>query len=128
MGHHSRTLIAVPVPVSHDAAGLTARAEWVTLVSAAAAGIAWQELAARALEPNVFYEPAFALPAAGPFGRDAGAVLVWSARQPGRLVGVFPARIERRRYLLGPAVLTGWTHPYAPFGVPLVDREEAPAA
>ena len=24
--------------------------------------------------------------------------------------------------------LTGWTHPYAPFGVPLVDRDEAEAA
>ena len=26
------------------------------------------------------------------------------------------------------ATLTGWTHPYAPFGVPLVDRDETEAA
>ena len=26
------------------------------------------------------------------------------------------------------ATLTGWTHPYAPFGAPLVDRDEAEAA
>ena len=25
-------------------------------------------------------------------------------------------------------MLTGWTHPYAPLGVPLVDRDEADAA
>src|SRR5262249_56790608 len=45
-----------------------------------------------------------------------------------RLIGLFPARIERRRYGLGPAVLVGWTHPYAPLGVPLVCRDETAAA
>jgi hypothetical protein len=39
---------------------------------------------------------------------------------------LFPARVERRYGVL--ATLTGWTHPYAPFGAPLVDREEAEAA
>ena len=38
----------------------------------------WRDLARRALEPNVFYDPAFALAAAPVFGADAGAVLVWS--------------------------------------------------
>ena len=50
--------------------------------------------------------------------------LVWS--KSGRLIGLFPARIERRYGVMG--TLTGWTHPYAPFGVPLVDREEADGA
>jgi CelD/BcsL family acetyltransferase involved in cellulose biosynthesis len=59
------------------------------------------------------------------FGADAGAVLVWSKTAP-RLIGLFPARIERRYGVL--ATLTGWTHPYAPFGVPLVDRDEGEAA
>ena len=85
----------------------------------------WRELAERALEPNVFYEPAFALPAARVFGRDAGAVLVWSQTQPRRLLGFFPARIERRRYGLHLPVLVGLTHPYGPLGVPLVEREAA---
>ena len=56
---------------------------------------------------------------------DPGAVLVWSKIRP-RLIGLFPARIERRYGVM--ATLTGWTHPYAPFGVPLVDRDEADAA
>ncbi len=85
----------------------------------------WRELAERALEPNVFYEPAFALPAARVFGRDAGAVLVWSQTQPRRLLGFFPARIERRRYGLHLPVLVGLTHPYGPLGVPLVERAAA---
>ncbi len=54
--------------------------EWRKLSELEAITAAWRDLAARALEPNVFYEPAFALAAAPVFGRDAGAVLVWSGR------------------------------------------------
>jgi CelD/BcsL family acetyltransferase involved in cellulose biosynthesis len=85
----------------------------------------WRELAARALEPNIFYEPAFALPAAKIFGRDSGALLVWSGTSPRKLLGFFPGRIEPRRYGLKLPVLVGWTHPYAPLGTPLVEREAA---
>jgi CelD/BcsL family acetyltransferase involved in cellulose biosynthesis len=85
----------------------------------------WRELAARALEHNIFYEPAFALPAVKIFGRDAGALLVWSGTSPRKLLGFFPGRIEPRRYGLKLPVLVGWTHPYAPLGTPLVEREAA---
>jgi CelD/BcsL family acetyltransferase involved in cellulose biosynthesis len=85
----------------------------------------WRELAERALEPNVFYDPAFALAAAPVFGRDAGALLVWSGTSPRRLLGFFPARVERRRYGFGLPILVGWTHPFAPLGVPLIEREAA---
>ena len=103
-------------------------AEWVELSKLAPIAAQWRELAGRALEPNVFYEPAFALEAAGVFGRnDAGAVLVWSGTQPRTLLGFFPARIEARRYGLKLPVLVGWTHPYAPLGTPLVERETAEA-
>jgi hypothetical protein len=53
----------------------------------------WQRLAARAAEPNVFYEPGFALAAAPALGRDVEAILVWSADLPRRLVGLFPFRV-----------------------------------
>ena len=101
------------------------RAEWRPLAALAEIRGEWRELAARALEPNVFYDPAFALPAARAFGAGAGAVLVWSKSAP-RLIGLFPARIERRYGVM--TTLTGWTHPYAPLGVPLVDRDEAETA
>jgi CelD/BcsL family acetyltransferase involved in cellulose biosynthesis len=111
----------------HGTITSTFRVEWRPLADLAEVAAEWRALAARALEPNVFYEPAFALAAAPAFGRDAGAGLVWSADAPRRLVGIFPARIERRRYGIALPVLVGWTHPYAPLGTPLVDRE-APAA
>jgi CelD/BcsL family acetyltransferase involved in cellulose biosynthesis len=85
----------------------------------------WRDLAARALEPNVFYEPAFALAAAPVFGNDVGAVLVWSGTRPRKLLGFFPARVTERRYGFRLPVLAGWTHPYAPLGTPLVERDAA---
>ena len=99
--------------------------EWRELVQLEAIADEWRELAARALAPNVFYEPAFALAATPVFGRGAGAVLVWSGASPRKLLGFFPARIETRRYGLKLPVLVGWTHPYAPLGTPLVEREAA---
>src|SRR5205085_2668346 len=100
-------------------------AEWRPLSALGEIRGEWRELVSRALEPNVFYDPAFALAAGPVFGAGVGAVLVWS-REPQRLIGLFPLRVERRYGVI--ATLTGWTHPYAPFGVPLVDREEPDAA
>ena len=85
----------------------------------------WRRLAAHAAEPNVFYEPGFALAAASSLGRDVEAILVWSADLPRRLVGRFPFRVAARRYGIKLPVLTGWTHPFAPLGTPLIDRDSA---
>jgi CelD/BcsL family acetyltransferase involved in cellulose biosynthesis len=120
-----------PVANAAARAGATGRAiaaaryacEWRSLGALGAVAASWQELAARAIEPNVFYEPAFASAAAAVFGRTAGAVLVWS--QDRRLVGLFPGRIEKRRYGVRLPVLVGWSHPYAPLGTPLIDRDAA---
>jgi CelD/BcsL family acetyltransferase involved in cellulose biosynthesis len=101
------------------------KVEWRTLTRLETIASAWRELAARALEPNVFYEPAFLLAAAPVFGRGAGVALVWSTEEPCRLLGFFPARIERRRYGASLPILVGFTHPFGPLGVPLVDREAA---
>jgi CelD/BcsL family acetyltransferase involved in cellulose biosynthesis len=102
--------------------------EWRALSELEPIADAWRELAARALEPNIFYEPAFALEAAKVFGRDAGALLVWSGTSPRKLLGFFPAHIEPRRYGLKLPVWVGWTHAYAPLGTPLVEREAAEPA
>jgi CelD/BcsL family acetyltransferase involved in cellulose biosynthesis len=99
--------------------------EWRWLADLVPLTNAWRDLAARALEPNVFYEPAFALAAGLVFGQDIGAALVWSDEEPRKLVGFFPARVVRRRYGLALPVLEAWTHPYAPLGTPLVEREAA---
>ena len=85
----------------------------------------WRELAARSLEPNIFYDPDFAFAAATVFGNDLGAVLVWSGTAPRKLLGFFPARAVERRYGLRLPVLVGWTHAYGPLGTPLVERDAA---
>jgi CelD/BcsL family acetyltransferase involved in cellulose biosynthesis len=99
--------------------------EWCDLAELQSIAGEWGELAARALEPNVFYEPAFLLSAAPVFARDAGAMLVWSGSMPRRLLGFFPARVQRRRYGIDLPILLGLIHPYGPLGVPLVEREAA---
>jgi hypothetical protein len=104
------------------------RVEWRPLSGLADIAPEWQSLVARALEPNVFLEPAFALAAAPVFGHDVGAGLVWSHASPARLMGLFPAKVERRRYGFPLPVLVGWTHPFAPLGTPLIDRDAGTAA
>jgi CelD/BcsL family acetyltransferase involved in cellulose biosynthesis len=96
----------------------TFQVEWRALSELAPIANEWRELAARATEPNVFYEPAFALAAGPVFGTDTRAVLVRTAA--GRLVGLFPGHPGR-------LMVAGWVHPYAPLGVPLVDRDDPEA-
>jgi CelD/BcsL family acetyltransferase involved in cellulose biosynthesis len=114
-----RAVVAERYPVASFAV------EWRWIADLIPVAEQWGDLAARALEPNVFYGPGFALAAAGVFGREVGAVLVWSGTQPRRLLGFFPAQKKVRRYGLKLPLLAGWTHSYAPLGTPLVDREAA---
>jgi CelD/BcsL family acetyltransferase involved in cellulose biosynthesis len=100
----------------------TLRVEWRAISALEPIAKQWRSLAARALEPNVFYDPAFALAAAPVFGARSGAVLVWS--KSGTLMGLFPARLAGWGDGSFPMAV-GWTHPYAPLGTPLVDRDEA---
>lgn len=103
-----------------------ASAEWKRLADFSGQDIAdWRDLCARALEPNVFLMPDFALAALEMTGGQTGAVL---AREGGRLIGLFPGEVEG--LVSGRAVNTflGWTHPFAPLGTPLVDRDCAAAA
>ena len=102
------------------------RVEWRPLAELAPIAAQWQSLADRALEPNVFRARLRSPPPV--FGRDVGAGLVWSRASPSRLMGFFPARIARRRYGITLPVLVGWTHPFAPLGTPLIDRDAGAAA
>ena len=101
------------------------QAEWRGLAALATVAAEWHALAARALEPNVFYEPAFALAAAPVFGAGAGAVLV-RTRRPAGSPDCSPRGSSAGAAWLSP-MLAGWTHPFAPLGTPLVDRDEPEA-
>ena len=90
---------------------------------------AWLDLMGRALEPNVFLDPDFALPAAQhlPSGRRPWLLFVWAdaARGPGDLLAVW-AVLDRA----GPAriLAASWLHDLATLGLPLLDRRRAEAA
>lgn len=96
------------------------------LAACAAIEAEWRDLAARAIEPNPFFEPDFALPAAQHLVdfRDAPVVLVWSeAAASRRLVGFVPARLQSR--LLGHDQLVGWSDPRLGIAAPLIDADQA---
>lgn len=81
----------------------------------------WERLAARAAEPNPFFEPWFLLPALSQWGADEG-VRVKAWYHQGRLAGLIPI-IRRARYYNYPVPHAAtWLHANAFCGVPLVAR------
>lgn len=91
---------------------------------------AWRDLAERALEPNVFFEPAFALAAARHLTKRRPLFAVaWEGREPGsqgRLIGVWP--VQSHSSPLAPAFVQGWRHAHTALGLPILDRLRAEAA
>lgn len=102
---------------------------------------AWLTLAARAVEPNPFFEPAFTEASCLhlPQERAVSFVLVWAepARLPGgrraedqadttRLAGLFPVTWKRRALL--PPEAQGWKPLYGALGTPLVDIDHVEEA
>ena len=88
----------------------------------------WSDLLERALEPNIFMEPAFILSAAQHLAEAERPLfaMIREARPDGagRLVGVWPLA---SRTMLASSFVRGWRSPYAVLGSPLVDRFRAGA-
>ena len=79
---------------------------------------AWEELSARAAEPNPFFDPDFVIPAARLLDTPPPDLLVLD--RGGEWVGCIPVGLTR---VLGKrTALSGWTHPYCHVGTPLVRR------
>lgn len=113
-------------PVLSRDVSLATDAAWKRLVDLDTQDIAeWRDLASRALEPNSFLDPEFSLAALKMADSNVGVVLV---RDNGLLTGFFPGEVEG--IAAGRAVNTfvAWTHPFAPLGTPLVDRNAAAGA
>ena len=101
--------------------------EWKPLTRLDAADCARiRDLSARALQPNVFYEPEYLLAARSLALADGAGVLLISAG--GRLIGALGGRIEGLAYGRPVSTFVAWELPYAPLSVPLVDRDAADAA
>lgn len=101
---------------------MTLAAVWYGPEQMAARAPQWRELAALAVEPNVFAEADYVLPALRHLG-DRG-VRFLAVERGGRLAGLLPVRLERWRWGL-PLALAVHHIPYAPHGTPLVEAEGA---
>jgi CelD/BcsL family acetyltransferase involved in cellulose biosynthesis len=78
---------------------------------------AWRDLAARAVEPNPFFEPEFVLPAAELLGPGSTALLVTAGR--GEWLACLPVQFASRWRRL-PLTAAASRHLYAFLGTPLV--------
>jgi CelD/BcsL family acetyltransferase involved in cellulose biosynthesis len=102
------------------------RVERLEAVTAEAHAAAWQDLARRCLEPNVFLEPGFALAAAKHLAKGAAPnfLFVWDDAKPeSELIAVCPLARQTGLGRFLPQRL--WTHDQAPLGTPLLDRARA---
>ena len=90
---------------------------------------AWSHLAACAIEPNAFYEPAWARAvSAHARGRShAKALLAWDGPEHENLIGMLPVVSAWRALKLPIPVLVAW-QAYAPLTTPLLDRDAAEQA
>ena len=124
-----RPVCAPPVrkaaPVARRSDGLSIEWKPLTRLDAADRG-RLRDLSARALQPNVFYEPEYLLAARSlSLAEGAGILLVSSA---GRLIGALAGRVEGLANGRPVTTFVAWELPYAPLSVPLVDREAADVA
>jgi len=86
---------------------------------------AWEDLAAQALEPNVFYEHWMLLPALRAYGAaaDARVALVWRGATAGGapiLAGLMPLAFVTRSGRLSVSAARLWQHPHCYLGTPLI--------
>lgn len=96
---------------------------WTPISQLQADPAPWRDLVPRAIEPNVFLEPGFALAAVEHLAApDLGALAVYAGP---RLVGLLPGRVEGLGSGRPVPVFVAWTHPFAPLSTPLLDRESA---
>lgn len=90
---------------------------------------AWADLCTRALEPNIFLEPAFALPLLQHvrYPKRPEIILVWEENGPasfGRLIGLFPTFLRQGPISLH-GIARGFAHKQTSCGTPLIDRNRA---
>ena len=86
--------------------------------------VAWASLAARAVESNGFYHPAWARAVARHAEGKSGAqaLLAWDSPARARLIGLLPVVSAFRALTLPVPALVAW-QAYAPLTVPLLDRD-----
>jgi CelD/BcsL family acetyltransferase involved in cellulose biosynthesis len=106
-------------------AGISSRA--AQLVDLEAVPVrAWASLFARAVEPNPFYAPEWALAVTNhvPGDENISALLAWDSPEKRKLIGFLPVTSTWRAMKLPLPALVTW-HGYAPLATPLLDKDHA---
>lgn len=116
-----------PQPLGQRCPSVSLHSERVNAEAMVGLQPAWAGLAERALEPNVFLEPAFALPLLQHSGtaRRPDFLLVWqegAATSFDRLVGLLPLMLPRHASPW-PLLVRGFNHALISLGTPLLDRD-----
>jgi CelD/BcsL family acetyltransferase involved in cellulose biosynthesis len=121
--------VAVPGPLSAGPSVVVVENRWALAEHVPA----WEELAAAALEPNLFYEPWMLLPALDTFDRDKELLLILvyvpdesRPKGPPLLGGFFPLERRARCKGLPVSVLRLWQHRHCFFCTPLIRAGQAP--
>jgi CelD/BcsL family acetyltransferase involved in cellulose biosynthesis len=87
---------------------------------------AWAALCTRAIEPNPFYAPEWALAVTKhvPGDENISALLAWDSPAKRKLIGFLPVTSTWRAMKLPLPALVTW-HGYAPLATPLLDKDHA---
>jgi CelD/BcsL family acetyltransferase involved in cellulose biosynthesis len=122
-------LVDTHFDLTRDEAGFTADAatranEFVDLVAVPVRE--WSALHARAIEPNAFYSPEWALAVTRhvPGDENINALLAWDSPARKKLIGFLPVTSTWRALKLPLPALVTW-HGYVPLATPLLDKDHA---
>lgn len=107
-----------------DAAAVSRANEFVALTAVPVR--AWSALYLRAVEPNAFYSPEWALAVTRhiPGDENINALLAWDSPEKKKLIGFLPVTSTWRAMKLPLPALVTW-HGYVPLATPLLDKDHA---
>jgi CelD/BcsL family acetyltransferase involved in cellulose biosynthesis len=123
------SLVDTHFGLARDALGARATddARAVELIDLTAVPVgAWSSLCSRAIEPNAFYSPEWALAVTRHVSgdHDIQALLAWDSPAKKKLIGLLPVTSTWRALKLPLPMLVTW-HGYAPLATPLLDKDAA---
>ncbi|MFZ2099742.1 MAG: GNAT family N-acetyltransferase [Oricola sp.] len=80
-----------------------------------------------ALEPNIFFAPRFLVPAMPRLeDRQIRLMLLQDgSKEQAETRFLMPFSVEKSGFAIGPDVIRAWSHPYGPYGIPIIERREA---
>ncbi|MEL6435501.1 MAG: GNAT family N-acetyltransferase [Pseudomonadota bacterium] len=90
------------------------------------------QIADYAVEPNIFFSPRFCISGLSRLDDRAVRLMLLHDQGPdipaGRRVGhvrfMMPFTVEKPGFAIGPDIIRGWSNPFGPYGLPLIERRD----